>query len=243
VSKSGSIVVISCQHAAVSQAKLLLRLSYRHHSVKSVVVESVAHEVIALRETVVVGIDSKGNVPHVHHVEIGHKASGSREIVLHVHRERTDHKASDSKGNVHRERIGHRASNDSKGSVLRDHREQIDHRASSDSKGNVPHVHREQIDHKASDSKGNGHKEIVVRVHHASHAHRPLQAVRVVLPVRRQRHRPHKHRHLRVVQLEPPRANRGELSHVIGTITYKISSTASRSHERPGPTRLHALLW
>jgi hypothetical protein len=243
VSKSGSIVGISCQHAAVSQARLHLRPSYKHHSVKSVAVvseASVVHGVTVLRESVAVVSDSKANVVHVRRVEIGHRAnSDHRASVGHVRREQIGHRAnSDHRASVLHVEIGHRVS------VVHVRREQIGHRANSDHRASVVRVRREQIGHRvSSDSRASGSKEIVVRVHPASPVHKPQRAVRVVLPARNQRHRPHKHRHLRVVQLEPPRANRGELSHVIGTITYKISSTASRSYERPGHTRLHALIW
>jgi hypothetical protein len=217
VSKYGSIVGISYRHVAVSQVRLTLRLlCLRHRSVKNVVAESA-------ESAVSVESDHKASEDHVHHAQTDHKVSDLRVSEDHVHRVRINHKVSDRRG------ADHKASEDHV------HHAQTDHKV-NDRRVSEDHVHHVRTNHRVSDRKVSED-----HVHHASLVRRVLRAVRVVVPIAH--NQPRKHQHLRVVPLEPPRASRGELSHVIGTITYKISSTASRSYERPGHTRLHALIW
>jgi hypothetical protein len=148
----------------------------------------------------------------VHHVVIAHSVHREivrREIVHHVESVRQGV----SVHHAHRE-IAHRETA---------HRGIVHHVENARQGVSVHHDHKEIV-HKEIAHMEIVHKESVIHV-----------MSRLLATRQRQQSLPHQLHHRQI--LVPLRANRGELSHVTGTITYKIPPTASRSYERSGSAR------
>ncbi|GAC1587906.1 MAG: hypothetical protein NVS4B1_31660 [Ktedonobacteraceae bacterium] len=159
-------------------------------------------------ETETVGVETAVQMMVVHLVEIEvhvRKETARRETEVHVRRVIDP--------SVHRESV-HHVRQETEVHVRRVETEVHARRVID------PSVHRESV-HKVSVSP--------VLSRHLQHRRQWLMRLhrRNNLLLHRRRHQPHQHRMLVLL-----RASRGVRSNVIGTVTYKISPTASWSYER-----------
>jgi hypothetical protein len=215
-SRYGSIYEIYCQADAVSQVKPSLSQSYSQHMYLL--------SVVAAAATAVVMEGSNGGVSEVIVVSVRKETDHEVETVDHA-----------------RKGIGHRVHRESD----RDRVKVRDAHRATDHLGQVRvrvvlghHAHKETDHHVRVESSSlwqGQSKRIKACLRHRMQLSRRL---------RRPQH-PQHHRLRRIQMLERPRpirASRGELSHVIGTVTYKVSPTTSRAYEGQCPEGQYACI-